>query len=284
MEQIHYLGILFSSYDKAVGYFPIRKEVYMIGRVVNEAMKRVTQAYGGRHTGIDIGWRSNENQNKVFAHSKGIVVAAVDGKNETPGSRGMASYGNYVDIDHGNGFKTRYAHLRKHSVYVKVGDKVDETTQIGIIGESGNVKGRHLHFEVFLNNTRINPTPFLDKPFISTLNYQAHDPIYLWNPNVSFGSREYAGNFGIAIDAIYVDQYKARVHDMKKREWLPWVENRNDYAGNLGNPIDGVQIEGVEYRVHLKRGGWLPWVSTVNDTPNGYAGIFGKEIDALQIR
>ena len=179
----------------------------MIGRVVNEAMKRITQSYGKSHTGIDIGWRSDENQNKVFAHSAGVVVAAVDGKNKSPGSRGMASYGNYVDIDHGNGFKTRYAHLRKNTVLVKVGDNVTENTQIGIIGESGNVTGRHLHFEVFLNKNRINPTPFLVKPFISTLTYQAHDSVYQWNPNVSFGSTEYAGNFGIAIDAIYVDEY-----------------------------------------------------------------------------
>lgn len=256
----------------------------MTGYVVNEAIKRVTQNYGNGHTGIDIGWRKNEEDNKVFAHSKGIVVASVDGKNKNPGSRGMASYGNYVDIDHGNGFKTRYAHLRKNTVFVKVGDQVNENTQIGIIGESGNVTGRHLHFEVTQNNVRINPTPFLDKPFVSTLTYQAHDAVYKWNPNVSFGNSEYAGNFGTAIDAIYVDNYRARVHDMVKKQWLPWVENRNDYAGNFGNPIDGIQIEGVEYRVHLKNGGWLPWVQKVDNSPNGYAGIYGREIDALQIR
>ena len=63
-----------------------------------------------------------------------------------------------------------------------------------------------------------------------------------------------------------------------------FVIGRNDYAGNLDNPIDGVQIYGVFYRVHLKNGPWLSWVSKVDETNNGYAGIYGKEIDAIQIR
>lgn len=255
-----------------------------MSRIVKDSEKRITQSYGNNHSGIDIGWRADENQNRVFAHSSGTVIVAVDGKNENRGSSGMESYGNYVDIDHGNVFRTRYAHLRKNTVSVKAGDKVTGDTQIGIIGESGNVTGRHLHFEVFHNNKRVNPATYLDKEFESILKYQVHDGVYKWNPNVTVGSSEYAGNFGIAIDALFVDRYRTRVHDMKKNTWLPWVENRNDYAGNLGNPIDGVQIEGVAYRVHLKNGGWLSWINRVDNTPNGYAGIYGREIDAIQIK
>lgn len=256
----------------------------MIGRVVNESSKRVTQNFGYGHTGIDIGWRTDENQNKVYAHSKGTVVAMVDGKNENRGSSGMESYGNYVDIDHGNGYKTRYAHLKKNSVNVKVGDQVDNNTLLGIIGNSGNVTGRHLHFELFHNNQRMNPAPYLNQDFPTSISYQSHDKIYQWNPDVLQGTSEYAGNFGIAMDAIYVDKYRVRVHDKNKNAWLPWVINRNDYAGNFGHPIDGIQIEGAEYRVHLKQGGWLPWVSKVDDSADGFAGILGRDIDALQIR
>ncbi|MCI8575177.1 MAG: M23 family metallopeptidase [Bacilli bacterium] len=256
----------------------------MTGRVVNEADKRITQAFGKGHTGVDIGWRQNEEDNKVFAHSAGTVITAVDGKDTTPGSRGLASYGNYVDIDHGNGYVTRYAHLRKGSVRVKKGDKVDKNTLIGIIGESGNVTGRHLHFEVFHNKQRIDPTPYLNEDFKQQVWYQSYDNVYKWNPNVLAGTNEYAGNFGIAIEAIYVDRYRIRVHDKKKNEWLPWVDKRSDYAGNIGNAIDGVQIEGATYRVHLRNGGWLSWVSKVDNSSNGYAGIYGREIDALQIR
>ena len=71
---------------------------------------------------------------------------------------------------------------------------------------------------------------------------------------------------------------------MNKGYWLPWVENRHDYAGNLGNNIDGVQIEGATYRVHLKGGSWLSWVNKVDNTSSGYAGIYGRAIDAIQIK
>ena len=98
------------------------------------------------------------------------------------------------------------------------------------------------------------------------------------------GSSDYAGNFGNAIGGIYLDKYRMRVHDKVKGYWLPWVENRNDYAGNLGNDIDGVQIESVTYRVHLKNGSWLPWVHKGYNTSQGYAGIYGSSIDAIEIK
>ena len=261
----------------------------MIGRVINDASNRITQHYGNNgHTGVDLGWRSDEIQNRVFAHSAGTVVAAVDGYDTMVGSSGMLSYGNYIDIDHGNGYKTRYAHLRKNTVSVSVGQHVDANTQIAVIGESGNVSGRHLHFEVFQNGNRINPEPYLNQEFSGSsggnLTYQSHDSAYGWNPNVIIGSGEYAGNFGCHMDAIYLDQYRLRVHDMVKGYWLPWVQNRNDYAGNLGNAIDGIQIEGVAYRAHITNGGWLPWVYKADDTADGYAGIYGQPIDALEIK
>lgn len=133
-------------------------------------------------------------------------------------------------------------------------------------------------------NGESQPAQTPQKPAINYL-YQAYDNVKkYWLPNVSVGDGDYAGNFGNAIGGIYLDNYKMRVHDKVKGYWLPWVQDRNDFAGNLGNAIDGVQIEGVTYRVHLKGGDWLPWVSKVDDTNQGYAGIYGKEIDAIQIK
>lgn len=266
----------------------------MTGKVVNEASGRITSHYGNNHTGVDIGWRRDENQNKVFAHSSGKVVVVVSGKGSYPYNDGtLSTYGNYVDIDHGNGYKTRYAHLR--TVFVSVGQSVNSNTLIGVIGESGNAKGRHLHFEVFKRNHRINPEPYLSQEF-ETINastdivyYQSHDRRYHWNPNVAMGSSDYAGNFGISMDAIYVDRFRVRVHDMVKGKWLPWVQNRNDYAGNIGHAIDGVQIDAMDssyqviYRVHINGGGWLDWVSGYHDNADGYAGIYGRAIDAFEI-
>ncbi|MCM1399909.1 MAG: CHAP domain-containing protein [Clostridium sp.] len=71
-------------------------------------------------------------------------------------------------------------------------------------------------------------------------------------------------------------------------KWYPAVKNSNDYAGIIGIPITDVAIKfskGIyKYRVHVKGGNWLPWVTgyNISDDNNGYAGN-KKEIDAIQI-
>ena len=137
----------------------------MTDRVINESSKRITQAYGG-HNGVDLGYRANEEENKVYANCKGTVVETVDGLGNLQGSTGVKSWGNYVLIKHPNGMYSRYAHL-KSSILVKKGQEVDEHTQLGVIGDSGNAYGRHLHFEVatgYSSTTRIDPTSYLTKP------------------------------------------------------------------------------------------------------------------------
>lgn len=117
------------------------------------------------------------------------------------------------------------------------------------------------------------------------VDYQAFDLRKgYWLPWVIAGNGDYAGNFGNAISGFKITKLKYRAHDKKKGYWLPWVVGTSDYAGNLPNPIDGIQIENATYRVHLKNGNWLPWVYKVDDTSSGYAGIYGREIDAIQIK
>ena len=64
--------------------------------------------------------------------------------------------------------------------------------------------------------------------------------------------------------------------------------NGNSYSGIMGKPIDGVKVWSdygyVSYRVHLKGGKWLDWVHKADNTAQGYAGIYGKEIDAIQMK
>lgn len=68
------------------------------------------------------------------------------------------------------------------------------------------------------------------------------------------------------------------------------MKNRKDYAGIYGTPIDAILFKSsvgiAQYRVHIKNGNWLPWVTgyNINDSKNGYAGIIGKEIDAIEIK
>ncbi|ALF87020.1 MULTISPECIES: M23 family metallopeptidase [Ralstonia solanacearum species complex] len=86
----------------------------------------------------------------IVAAAGGVVVA----------SEFHHEYGNMIDIDHGNGLKTRYAHASK--VFVKVGDIVKAGQRIALIGRTGRATGPHLHFEVHVNDVPQNPVAFLE--------------------------------------------------------------------------------------------------------------------------
>ena len=72
------------------------------------------------------------------------------------------SYGNMIEIDHGNGLVTRYAHLAKRDV--KIGDVVLSRGRIGTVGNTGQSTGPHLHFEVRKNGAPLNPARFFRLP------------------------------------------------------------------------------------------------------------------------
>jgi len=69
-------------------------------------------------------------------------------------------YGNLVEIDHGNGYITRYGHNEK--ILVKVGDRVRKGQAISLIGSTGRSTGPHVHFEVVLNGTVVNPEQYIE--------------------------------------------------------------------------------------------------------------------------
>jgi murein DD-endopeptidase MepM/ murein hydrolase activator NlpD len=73
-----------------------------------------------------------------------------------------AGYGNMIEVDHGNGLVSRYAHASKR--LVKEGDVVLRGQKIGEVGSTGRSTGPHLHFEVLLNGTPQNPTRYLNLP------------------------------------------------------------------------------------------------------------------------
>jgi murein DD-endopeptidase MepM/ murein hydrolase activator NlpD len=68
-------------------------------------------------------------------------------------------YGRLIEIDHGNGIKTRYGHLNK--ILVKKGDRVDRSTRIALLGTSGRSTGPHVHYEVVVNGKPRNPNNFI---------------------------------------------------------------------------------------------------------------------------
>ncbi len=266
-----------------------------MSRVLQNAINQITQKYNSiTHRGIDVVKYENKTAN-VIAHSDGIVVEAQKGKINDLNSKGITTYGNYVKILHDNGYYTLYAHL--NNVYVSKNDFVKRGDIIGVMGNSGNAKNTHLHFELYdKENKRINPTKYLesDLPNIHEkidIYYQVYDnKKQKWLPNVK-NDENYAGNIGNSISALYmnltVGNIKYRVHE-KNNKWLPTVTNRDDYAGNIGKIIDGVQMSSEDvnlaYRVHLLNAGWTPWVYKWDDSNEGYAGIIGQNIDAVQVK
>jgi murein DD-endopeptidase MepM/ murein hydrolase activator NlpD len=106
--------------------------------------------FGGRtyefHAGMDI---DGERGDSVVAPGNGRVIEA--------GWKG--GYGNFIEVEHGNGLTTRYGHLSK--VEVASGDTVTRGQTIGLVGSTGRSTGPHLHYELRVNDRPINPRFFL---------------------------------------------------------------------------------------------------------------------------
>lgn len=91
----------------------------------------------------------------------GADIVAVSSGTVTIAQNGYYGYGTTVKIDHGNGTQSLYGHMVSDSLKVKVGDTVSAGQLLGTMGNTGNSDGVHLHFEVWQNDTRINPYAFL---------------------------------------------------------------------------------------------------------------------------
>ena len=118
-------------------------------------MKQMASGYGYRsdpvygmrkfHEGLDFAAAVGT---PVYATAKGTIIKA-----ERSGG-----YGNLIEIDHGYGYVTRYAHLSK--MYVRKGQSVNRGDRIGDVGNTGKSTGSHLHYEVRLNGAPQNPVNY----------------------------------------------------------------------------------------------------------------------------
>jgi murein DD-endopeptidase MepM/ murein hydrolase activator NlpD len=100
------------------------------------------------HYGVDI---ANHEGEPVKALAPGVVTWAGD----------RYGYGQLVEIDHGNGYRTRYGHNKE--VKVEVGERVTKNTVVGAVGNTGRSTGPHIHLEVLHNGEKIDPRKFLDR-------------------------------------------------------------------------------------------------------------------------
>ncbi|MGB5101958.1 MAG: M23 family metallopeptidase [Steroidobacteraceae bacterium] len=123
--------------------------VPLTGRYVNSGFGVRRDPLTGRlarHTGIDIA-----------APSGTPIRASAGGRVRSAGYRGP--YGYVVEIDHGNGLATRYAHASR--LYVRAGDLVMPQQAIAAVGSTGRSTGPHLHFEVIRNGVHVEPRKYL---------------------------------------------------------------------------------------------------------------------------
>jgi len=118
----------------------------------------ISSGYGGRADPFGRG-RAHHMGIDIDANTGDPITAAAEGVVSFSGVRN--GYGNVVEIDHGNGYKTLYAH--NSSNLVRAGDVVRAGQLIGKVGSTGRSTGSHLHFEVMLNGRQVNPRQYLDK-------------------------------------------------------------------------------------------------------------------------
>jgi murein DD-endopeptidase MepM/ murein hydrolase activator NlpD len=108
----------------------------------------ITGKRGSNHTGVDFGAPSGTD---IVAADDGVVIVA----------QWWSGYGNCVIIDHGDGLWTLYGHIRHGGIKVKVGEEVKRGEKIAEVGTTGRSTGPHLHFEVIVNQKKVNPLDYL---------------------------------------------------------------------------------------------------------------------------
>ncbi|KIQ26186.1 M23 family metallopeptidase [Xanthomonas campestris] len=116
----------------------------------------ITSGFGGRADPFDGGSAFHKGVD-FHANVGDPVMSVADGVVSYAGVRG--GYGNVVEVDHGNGYVTRYAHNSR--LVVKVGDLVRAGQQVAKAGSSGRSTGAHVHFEVWADGRVVNPRKFL---------------------------------------------------------------------------------------------------------------------------
>jgi murein DD-endopeptidase MepM/ murein hydrolase activator NlpD len=134
------------TYLRTIEYMPLGKPVY--GAITSKYGQRTDPLNNkqGFHVGVDI---RGKHGTKIRATAAGVVVKAFRN----------GGYGNYVEIDHGNGYRTAYGHMQ--SYVVKEGESVTRGQIIGLVGSSGRSLGPHLHYEIRLHRRPVNPAKFM---------------------------------------------------------------------------------------------------------------------------
>ena len=134
----------------------LKEDVFVAGRPIEKGWMssrfgRRTDPFTGKaawHGGVDFAGKEGAN---IIAVASGVVTWSGD----------RHGYGNLVEINHGNGFTTRYGHNKENTV--EVGDVVKKGQVVGLMGSTGRSTGPHVHFEVYKNGRAVDPASYIHR-------------------------------------------------------------------------------------------------------------------------
>ena len=132
----------------------LKDRVYPAGRPVGSGW---ISSYFGKRTDPFTGKPANHTGIDFAGKSGAEIIAVADGVVTWSGDR--YGYGIMVELNHGSGYLTRYAHNSEN--LVEVGDEVKKGQVVALMGETGRATGPNLHFEVLKNGSRVNPVKFI---------------------------------------------------------------------------------------------------------------------------
>jgi len=163
----HQLDALTRQLDDRGDRLGLLESLFTLNRAKEQLIPTRVPVEGGWYSS-NYGWRIDPFSGQRAFH-EGIDFMAERGTPIYAAAAGVVSYseyhpqyGNMIEIDHGNGLITRYAHASARAV--KTGDIVMRGAKIGEVGRTGRATGTHLHFEVRRNGAPQNPTRFLQLP------------------------------------------------------------------------------------------------------------------------
>ena len=155
-EQIENREQQLDTLDALLSQRELQDSTFVAGRPVKKGW--MSSHYGRRidpfsgsaawHSGVDFAGKPGS---EIVAVAAGVVVES--------GER--SGYGDMVEINHGSGFRTRYAHNKEN--IVKAGDVVEKGQVIALMGNSGRSTGPHVHFEVYKNGRAVDPSSYINR-------------------------------------------------------------------------------------------------------------------------
>lgn len=221
-------------------------------RVLKSGNCEITQWY---HKGIDI-VGGGYTLDSIIAHSDGTVIGIAKGRENNPNATNMESYGNYVLLNHSNGWCTMYAHLQNGSNnHLNIGDNILKGTVLGYMGNTGHSFGGHLHFEVRTDKSyasNIDGEPYLNADIVPTLpnkskpierNTKVNQLQIVYNSlNIRLGAGKGNQSLGFAEMGFY-NYYETKENDglvwyrISDIEWVAFIDGCLNVLPKVEEPI-----------------------------------------------